>query len=333
MSGWKIWQGRPYQDPLGFFLTPRRTFVDDPLMVKPYHPWMAWQWLIQACVYEGGGRDIWREGCLVHLERGQCLYSLRYLERCWGWSRGRVRRFLLNLEGAGRIRYSSPNVIQQEDPGRELVTVPGGGTAAVRIRGGRHHQKPLLTRSEHNTAPPTDHHLRRHAAHPLGDAPAHLGRVITVVNYDPYQDVGFYFGTTLETPSGTRKRNRAAQRTGRRRDSRGPTAVPNRKEVKKEKEGGHRTPELSTYPQGSPPPPLTWDSIRAAVSLGIWPQLPGEIQRAQVQEATENEGPPPEDLRLLLNGSITTTDADTLTRLRQIRDRLTKGEPHDTGNR
>ena len=90
----------------GFFLITRGLFE---------HPWFkprgafssieAWLWLIESAAHTA--RDV-SVDCgstrkIIHLERGQLTYSIRYLAKAWKWSPDRVQRFLRELAGAGSV--------------------------------------------------------------------------------------------------------------------------------------------------------------------------------------------------------------------------------------
>lgn len=308
-KGWKIHGGRPYQDPRGFFLTPRRTFLDDPLLyhpdtgrpVAPFHEWMAWQYLVWACVYEGGGRSIFREGMTVHLARGQCLYSLDYLRVAWGWkAKSRVSRFLSKLEAEGRIRLDWPSYKYTEPKAMHSGATPSAGST-----GPVNPQSRLLTKREQKAGRRTQRKTQR------------LGRLVTVLNYDTYQSIEFYSATPLATG-----RVRVA---GLSRDDCGT----NKKSLKSKKErprAASPCPQSSPHPVDKDPEPITWDSIRGAVTLGLWANLPAHIQEAQLQEAIDGDPHVPEDLRAhgIINGHPN-PEADRLTQLRQVRAML-KGD-------
>lgn len=282
----KMWGGRPYKDPGGFYIVPRRAFLEDPLLENvssrnPFHPWMAWQWMVWAAVYEHGGYELYRDGVVIHLKRGQLLYSTGYLGKAWGWSRGKVSRFLSSLERSGRIR--------REVPRYSVCTVQMG--------------KALRTDAEAR----------------------HLGQLITIVHYDPYQLVEFYYGTpVIQTSDRTR--------TGR---------GHNTNTDKKDKKGARRerrtaTPTTPPGPQKLAPEPATWQAIRGSIKLGIWPNLPAHIQELQVAEALEQEATVPADLRPILNGHALPppdfgngTDAEELNQLRELRDRLRRTPEED----
>lgn len=311
-KGWKIHGGRPYQDPRGFYLTPRRVFLkngdgdaliyhpDTGKPTAPFHDWMAWQWLVWASVYEGGGRDVFRDGMVIHLARGQCLYSLDYLKVAWGFrARSTSSRLLARLEAAGRIRLDWPSYKYTEPkPGHSAATPPAGSTASVNTK------QALMTKREQKAGHRTQRKTRR------------LGRLITVLNYDTYQSVEFYAATPLATGR--------FSVAGLSRDDR----ETNKKSLKSYK----KYPRAKTSPPGYPQSvdnslkPVTWDAIRGALSLGVWANLPAHIQEAQLQEAYDAEPHIPVDLKAagIVNGHPN-PEADRISQLRQVR-ALLKGD-------
>ena len=51
-----------------------------------------------------------KRGIRIDLERGQLGYSLKELARIWGWSEGKIRRFVKELEEDGKIKVDRTNV-------------------------------------------------------------------------------------------------------------------------------------------------------------------------------------------------------------------------------
>ena len=312
-KGFKIHDGRSYRDPGGYYLTPRRAFLPngegDALIYHPdtgkpvakFHSWMAWQWLVWASAYEGGGRDIFRDGMVVHLARGQCLYSLDYLGVAWGFkAKSSVSRLLARLEAAGRIRldwpsfkYTEPNTVHSR------ATPSAARTDLVNP------QSRLLTKREQKAGRQLQRKTQR------------LGRLITVLNYGTYQSVEFYSATPLATG-----RVRVARRS---RDDR----ETNKKSLKLKKErprAARSCPPSSQHPVDNTPEPVTWAAIRGALRLGVWSNLPAHIQVAHIQEAYDADPNIPEDLKALaLTNGTPSPEADELARLRRVRTML-KGE-------
>ena len=75
-----------------------RKFFDTPLWTEPreYSRSEAWLDLIQAAAIEQ--RVIILDGRAIELRRGELLVSKRYLEKRWGWSIGKVTRFMQLLQ-------------------------------------------------------------------------------------------------------------------------------------------------------------------------------------------------------------------------------------------
>ena len=319
-KGFKIFGGKPYRDPRGFYLTPRRVFLPngegDALIYHPdtgkpvakFHDWMAWQWLVWASVYEGGGRTIIRDGMVVHLARGQCLYSLDYLRVAWGFkAKSSVSRLLARLEAVGRVRLDWPTYKAVEHKAVQVGATPSAGsTDLVNPK-----QALLLTRSK-CVQPQTGRRTQRKTQR--------LGRLVTVLNYDTYQSLEFYSATPVATKSATGSFRVA----GRSRDDRGT----NKKSLKYYKTSRARGTSPPGYPQSvdNSPAPVTWDGIRGALATGLWANLPAHIQEAQLQEALAGDPHVPEDLRAhgIIN-NCPNPETDRLTQLRQVKAML-KGD-------
>jgi hypothetical protein len=84
----------------GYFLVARGLF-DHPRF-KPQGPFSsleAWMWLIESAAHTP--RDVsatnGRHRVTIHLEPGQCTFSVRFLAEAWQWSDKRVQRFLSAL--------------------------------------------------------------------------------------------------------------------------------------------------------------------------------------------------------------------------------------------
>jgi len=66
---------------------------------RPYCKGYAWTYLYSMANWESG---IWAKQN-IKIERGQLISSISRLAKDWGWSRGKVRRFLSELETDGMI--------------------------------------------------------------------------------------------------------------------------------------------------------------------------------------------------------------------------------------
>lgn len=74
---------------------------------KPFADGQAWvDLLIRAC-YEN--KAISFNSQLVKLEEGEIITSINKLANSWGWSRGKVERFLKRLEADKMLSYQTDN--------------------------------------------------------------------------------------------------------------------------------------------------------------------------------------------------------------------------------
>jgi hypothetical protein len=79
-----------------------RQLMDEPeWLAEPFTRGQAWVDLLLLANHETG--YIRKRGILVAVERGQVGYSEETLAERWQWSRGKVRRFLLELASVSRI--------------------------------------------------------------------------------------------------------------------------------------------------------------------------------------------------------------------------------------
>lgn len=80
----------------GFFAVSRDFWADTAFRDEPMSEREAFLWLISKAAFRDRDFDI--NGKTVHLKRGQCAGSLRYLASVFKWSEGRVRRYLKRLK-------------------------------------------------------------------------------------------------------------------------------------------------------------------------------------------------------------------------------------------
>lgn len=92
-----------------------RQITDNPLWTdKPFADGQAWIDLLLAVTFDRGSIKV-KNGQRIELRRGECGYSNQTLANRWGWSRGKVTRFLLHLESQKMIqqkKVSNFNVIK-----------------------------------------------------------------------------------------------------------------------------------------------------------------------------------------------------------------------------
>lgn len=104
----------------------RRVFDNPYWQEKPFTRGQAWVDIIMLANHQEG--HIRKRGVKVKIERGQLGHSQNTLAERWGWSRGKVIRFLSELEIAQQI-------VQQKNNVTSLITVvnyneyQGDGTA------------------------------------------------------------------------------------------------------------------------------------------------------------------------------------------------------------
>lgn len=86
-----------------------RQIQDNPVWRrKPYSYGQAWVDLLLLTNHQPG--CIWPRGMPLHIEAGQVGYSKESLASKWGWSRGKVTRFLNMLENERQIVQHKSNV-------------------------------------------------------------------------------------------------------------------------------------------------------------------------------------------------------------------------------
>jgi len=244
----RIYRGEQYRDPGGFVIVPRRAFIEDPLLqIKPWHPWIFWQFIIYLCVWDKAGKTISRDGEVVHLERGQAFYSLRFLGEAAGFGKDKVRQWL-NKFAAG--------------------VVPSWLKEGPRIR---------------------------HEA-------LHKGTLITVLNYDPYQDINFYAQTPDQTrnqtpeearSAGHRDHNQASNQTRNQTQTRQTpdTDQTNKNAVSMQLEQLHARARETQRPDTARP---GWKEIRGSRELEFWDTIPVHVRHMMLVDALASELPPPE---------------------------------------
>lgn len=74
---------------------------------KPFARGQAWIDLLLKASYEK--REIIFNGQYVKLEEGELITSINKLADAWGWSRGKVVRFLDSLKNASMVSYQTDN--------------------------------------------------------------------------------------------------------------------------------------------------------------------------------------------------------------------------------
>src|SRR5882762_8981216 len=112
----------------GYILVPRQ-YRDHPLF-QELDKLGAWLWILLAAAHTA--RDVPAvnrpSGELVHLEPGQLTFSIRFLMSKWGWSDGKVQRFLTCLERDGLVILATTGVVGQTTTGSTTGTTTGSTT-------------------------------------------------------------------------------------------------------------------------------------------------------------------------------------------------------------
>lgn len=70
---------------------------------KPFPRLVAWLDLLLQATHKHEGYEAWFQGKLVRTQRGEIVTSLRKLANDWGWSIGKVERFLRSFVELGMI--------------------------------------------------------------------------------------------------------------------------------------------------------------------------------------------------------------------------------------
>lgn len=84
-----------------------RQIAENPIwLIKPFSEGQAWIDLLCLATYDKGFIKS-KNGQIIQLERGDCGYSILSLSNRWGWSRGKVTRFLSLLNGQQMIQQKT----------------------------------------------------------------------------------------------------------------------------------------------------------------------------------------------------------------------------------
>lgn len=93
-----------------------RSIWDDPDLDsgEPFSKREAWLWLVSAAAWKA--RDVHMGQTRISLERGQLIFSLRYLAKRWRWSPMKVSRFLRTILNNGMVA-------ENRTPDGTLITI------------------------------------------------------------------------------------------------------------------------------------------------------------------------------------------------------------------
>jgi len=85
----------------GYFKKYRSSFDHPFFDGEPYCRRAAWDWMIGRAMYKDGSKRV--SGAMVALARGQLCDSTEHMATTWGWTRKKVRTFLIQLADQGMV--------------------------------------------------------------------------------------------------------------------------------------------------------------------------------------------------------------------------------------
>lgn len=88
----------------GYIKLHRKVLSNEMFLELPFDRWRAFEFLMLSARYKP--TDIMIKGKIIHLDVGQLIFGEDALASKWGWSRGKVRRFLIQLSELGMIQHS-----------------------------------------------------------------------------------------------------------------------------------------------------------------------------------------------------------------------------------
>ena len=95
-------------EPIGWIKIHRKIFKNPFYFSEPFNRALAWIDLILLANHEDN--FFYKRGIKVDVKRGQVGYDLESLGIRWKWSRGKVERFILELENEGQIVRQKNNI-------------------------------------------------------------------------------------------------------------------------------------------------------------------------------------------------------------------------------
>lgn len=87
----------------GYIKLHRKVLSNEMFLELPFDRWRAFEFLMLSARYKP--TDIMIKGKIIHLDVGQLIFGEDALASKWGWSRGKVRRFLIQLSELGMIQH------------------------------------------------------------------------------------------------------------------------------------------------------------------------------------------------------------------------------------
>lgn len=88
----------------GYIKLYRKCLENEFFLEKPFDRWRAFEYLLISARYKPS--RVILKGQVIELEAGQLIVSEKKLAEKWGWSRGKVRRFLSLLESLQMIQVN-----------------------------------------------------------------------------------------------------------------------------------------------------------------------------------------------------------------------------------
>lgn len=86
----------------GYIKLHRKVLNNELFLEMPFDRWRAFEFLLLNARYKK--TDVMIKGKTIHLDAGQLIFGEDALAIKWGWSRGKVRRFLEQLESLNMIQ-------------------------------------------------------------------------------------------------------------------------------------------------------------------------------------------------------------------------------------
>lgn len=86
----------------GYIKLHRKVLSNEMFLEIPFDRWRAFEFLMLNARYKP--TDVMIKGKSIHLDVGQLIFGEDTLASKWGWSRGKVRRFLEQLESLNMIQ-------------------------------------------------------------------------------------------------------------------------------------------------------------------------------------------------------------------------------------
>lgn len=88
----------------GYIKLYRKCLENEFFLEKPFDRWRAFEYLLISARYKPS--RVILKGQVIELDTGQLIVSEKQLAEKWGWSRGKVRRYILLLESLGMVQVN-----------------------------------------------------------------------------------------------------------------------------------------------------------------------------------------------------------------------------------